>query len=107
MSQQLATILQKLNVAENAEPNHENSHTPKALDNHNLVPSMSRPVKLDFPRFCGGEPTSWIYKTNQYFKYYRILEQEKLMMASFHMDDEALVWFQKGEDASVFGIGRH
>jgi len=30
MSQQLATILQKLNGIENPEPNHENSHTPKA-----------------------------------------------------------------------------
>jgi len=58
MSQQLATILQKLNAAENADPNHENSHTLEALNNHSLVPSMSRPVKLDFPRFCGEEPTS-------------------------------------------------
>lgn len=64
---------------------------------------MLRPVKLDFPRFCGEEPASWIYKANQYFKYYRIPEQEKLMMASFHTDEEALVWFQGGEDAGVFG----
>ena len=25
------------------------------------------------------------------------------MMSSFHMDGEALVWFQEGEDAGVFG----
>ena len=25
------------------------------------------------------------------------------MMASFHMEGEALVWFQEGEDAEVFG----
>ena len=25
------------------------------------------------------------------------------MMASFHMDGEALVWFQEGEDVGVFG----
>ncbi|XP_075660010.1 uncharacterized protein LOC142629848 [Castanea sativa] len=60
-------------------------------------------MKLEFPRFCGEEPASWIYKANQYFKYYRIPKHEKLMMASFHMDGEALVWFQEGEDAGVFG----
>ena len=60
-------------------------------------------MKLDFPKFCGEEPTSWIYKANQYFKYYRIPKPEKLMMASFHMEGEALVWFQEGEDPGVFG----
>ena len=63
---------------------------------------MSRPMKLDFPRFSEEEPTSWIYKANQYFEYYKIPDNEKLMMTSFHMDGEALVWFQVGEDAGVF-----
>ena len=103
MSQQLATILQKLSTIDNAEPNSENSHIPKAHNCHNLVSSLSRPVKLDFPRFYGKEPTSWVYKANQYFKYYRILESEKLMMASFHMDGDVLIWFQEGQDAGLFG----
>ena len=30
-------------------------------------------------------------------------ESKKLMMASFHMEGEALVWFQEGEEAGVFG----
>lgn len=58
-------------------------------------------MKLEFPRFFGEEPTSWIYKANQYFTYYNILDNEKLMMASFHMDAEALVWLQEGEDVGV------
>nr|XP_023907237.1 uncharacterized protein LOC112018933 [Quercus suber] len=95
MSQQLATILQKLNAVEG------NSHNLGDRNYQQSVSRFSRPVRLDFPRFCGEEPTSWIYKANQYFKYYRIPESEKLMMASFHMDGEALVWFQKGEDAGV------
>ena len=103
MSQQLATILQKLSTIDNAEPNSKNSHIPKAHNCHNLVSSLSRPVKLDFPRFYGKEPTSWVYKANQYFKYYTILESEKLMMASFHMDGDVLIWFQEGKDASLFG----
>ena len=103
MSQQLATILQKLNVVDNVKHIPESSHIPEGRTYHQLVSSLLRPVKLDFPRFYGEELTSWIYKANQYFKYYRIQESEKLMMASFHMEGEALVWFQKGEDAGVFG----
>ena len=91
MSQQLGTILQKLNIAENTEPNPKNSHTSEAHINHSIIPSMLRSMKLDFPRFFEEEPTSWIYKPNQYFEYYKIPDNEKLMMTSFHMDGEALV----------------
>ena len=103
MSQQLATILQKLNAPESVDHNHENPYRLEDRDCHQSVSGFSRPVKLDFPRFSGEEPTSWIYKANQYFKYYKISESEKLMMASFHMEGEALVWFQEGEEAGVFG----
>ena len=72
MSQQLATILQKLNAVDNAKHILESSHIPEGRTCHQLVSSLSRPVKLDFPRFYGEELTSWIYKANQYFKYCRI-----------------------------------
>uniref|UniRef100_A0A2N9I334 Chromo domain-containing protein n=1 Tax=Fagus sylvatica TaxID=28930 RepID=A0A2N9I334_FAGSY len=36
-----------------------------------------RPMKLDFPRFKGGDPTAWVYRALQYFHYYQILEPEK------------------------------
>nr|XP_023903579.1 uncharacterized protein LOC112015403 [Quercus suber] len=89
--------MEKLNAVE------ENSHNLGDRNYQQSVSGFSRPKRLDFPRFCGEEPTSWIYKANQYSKYYRIPESEKLMMASFHMDGEALVWFQEGEDAGVIG----
>ena len=69
MSQQLATILQKLNAPESVVHNHENPHRPEDRDCHQFVSGFSRPVKLDFPRFSGEEPNSWIYKANQYFRY--------------------------------------
>ena len=52
--------------------------------------AMSRPVRLEFPRFSGEDPASWVYKANQYFKYYNTPIAEKLMLASFHMESEAL-----------------
>ena len=103
MSQQLATFLQKLNASESVDHNLENPYKPEDRNSHKSVSRFYRLVKLDFPRFSGEEPTSWIYKANQYFRYYKISKSEKLMMASFHMEGEALVWFQEGEEAGVFG----
>uniref|UniRef100_A0A2N9F9M7 Tf2-1-like SH3-like domain-containing protein n=1 Tax=Fagus sylvatica TaxID=28930 RepID=A0A2N9F9M7_FAGSY len=57
----------------------------------------TRPMKLDFPRFKGGDPTAWVYRALQYFHYYQVLEPEKVMHASYHLDEEALVWFQDCE----------
>ena len=106
MSQQLATILQKLNASESVDHNLENPYRPEDRNCHQSVLRFSRPVKLDFPRFSGEEPTSWIYKANQYFRYYKISESEKLMMASFHMEGEALVWFTKEKKLGCLAIGK-
>ena len=50
-----------------------------------LIP---RSIKLEFPRFSGGDPFAC---------YYEIPEEEKILNASYHLDDEALVWFQDCE----------
>ena len=43
-----------------------------------------------------------MYKANQYFGYYQTPATETIMVASFHMDQEALIWFQDAEEAGVF-----
>ena len=64
--------------------------------------AMSRSVRLEFPRFSGEDPIGWVYKANQNFKYYNTPAAEKLMLASFHMEGEALVWFQDSEEVGLF-----
>ena len=54
-------------------------------------------MKLDFPRFKEGDPTSCIYKAIQYFHYYQVQDAEKVMNASYHLNDDALIWFQDSE----------
>jgi hypothetical protein len=61
------------------------------------VPMGPRPVKLEFPRFRGGDPTPWVYRAMQFFQYYQIPEEEKVIHASYHLDEEALIWFQDCE----------
>ena len=59
-------------------------------------------MKLDFPRFSGDDPASWVYKVNQYFGYYQTLVAEKLLITSFYMELKALIWFQEAKEAGVF-----
>ena len=59
-------------------------------------------MTLEFPRFFGEDPVSWVYKANQYFKYYNTPIGEKLILASFHMEGEALIWFQDSEEEEIF-----
>jgi hypothetical protein len=54
-----------------------------------------RQVKLDFPQFNGEEdPTSWVYRAEQFFRFQGTSEEDKAALASFHLEGEAQLWFQ-------------
>jgi len=63
---------------------------------------QTRTLCLDFPRFDGDNPFGWSYKVNQFFDYYQTPQHQRLRMASFHMEGEALVWFQAADEADQF-----
>jgi hypothetical protein len=65
-------------------------------------PIHARAMRLDFPRFDGNNPAAWTYKANQFFDYYQIPLYHRTRMASFHMDGEALIWFQDADEAGQF-----
>jgi hypothetical protein len=56
-----------------------------------------RAMELEFPRFKGGDPTSWMFRAFQYFEYYQVHDASKVIHASYHLDDDALIWFQNCE----------
>ena len=99
MNQHLIAILHKLGSDE-ARP--QTSREPSSPILSSSAVSLVKPIKLDFPRFSGEDPASWMYKAKQYFGYYQTPTAKRLMVASFHMEQEALVWFQDTEEASVF-----
>ena len=59
-----------------------NPHNP-------LRPSM----KLDLPHSDGSNPVSWIFKINQYFDFHRTPDDQRVRLASFSMEGEALTWY--------------
>ncbi|XP_018843425.2 uncharacterized protein LOC109007962 [Juglans regia] len=64
--------------------------------------SNMRQIKLDFSRFGGKDPAAWIYRANQYFLYHQVPPGQRIFIASFHMDNDALVWFQDASESEVF-----
>ena len=49
--------------------------------------------RLDFPRFNGEDLTGWIYKVEQFFHHQRTAAKERVVLASFHLQDDALQWY--------------
>lgn len=50
--------------------------------------------KVDFPRFDGSNPRTWIIRCNGYFKMHpNISEDQKIVWASMHFEGRAATWF--------------
>ena len=47
-------------------------------------------MQLDFPRFDGEDPTRWIYRAEQFFRFNQIEDFQKILLTSYHMQKEAL-----------------
>ncbi|XP_020241395.1 uncharacterized protein LOC109819859 [Asparagus officinalis] len=55
---------------------------------------FSKLAKLEFPRFSGDDPTEWFTRVDQFFEYQSTPEQQKVPLASFHLEGEANQWWQ-------------
>lgn len=49
-------------------------------------------LKMDMPQFDGNDPQDWLFKTRRFFLCYTP-EDQKLLLASFHMEGKASKWF--------------
>ena len=56
---------------------------------------------IDFPHFSGEDPTGWIYKAEKFFRYQHTAANERVVLASFHLQDDALQWNQWFEKARL------
>ena len=72
-----------------------NHRQPESFaDTRFSLSSNFREPKLDFPRFKGDDPTRWIYREEQYFSLHNTFDFNKVSLASFHLEHEALQWFR-------------
>nr|GFD25887.1 reverse transcriptase [Tanacetum cinerariifolium] len=49
----------------------------------------------EFLKFNGDDVKDWVYRCKQFFKVDRVPDRRKIQLASMHMFDAALVWYQQ------------
>ena len=98
MTQTLASI--QVQLTQHHESPTSSTHRVSSSQPHSTAFSQPRPMKVDFPRFSGEDVMHWIYKAERFFKIYDILEEQKVDIASVHLDGKALPWFQMMEKAN-------
>jgi len=49
---------------------------------------------MDFPRFDGSDVFQWIFKTEQFFNYYKIPDDQRLIIAAVHLDKKVVPLYQ-------------
>ena len=107
MKQQLGVIAQFMQKVDQRLSNTEEwvqEENQRGIQNveNSIVVSGAKPLRLEFPHFSRVDSASWIYKSNQFFAYYNTLEHQKVRMASYHMEREALIWFQNAKNYGLF-----
>ena len=88
--ERIMTELQSLNVSirsSEKSPNFTGSSGSGGRDGNNK-PYM----KLSFPSYGGGDPAGWLYQEEQYFAFQQVDDNDKVHLASFHLDGIALQW---------------
>lgn len=55
---------------------------------------QSRVTKLEFPRYAGDDPNEWFNRASQFFEYQETIDEQKVVLASFHLEGKANQWWQ-------------
>lgn len=69
---------------------------------HDLCRKGQRGVRLYFSHFDVNNPACWVFKTSHYFEFHQTSPAQRLLMASYYMDGEALIWYQDASESSQF-----
>lgn len=51
-------------------------------------------LKVDVPRFIGTEAKDWVFKIKEFFDVYGVPDEQRIWIASFHMEGPAYAWYK-------------
>ncbi|KAL5579876.1 hypothetical protein UlMin_012318 [Ulmus minor] len=54
----------------------------------------SKMEKLEFPKYSGANPIEWFYRAAQFFEFQGTADNQKVSLASFHLEGKADQWWQ-------------
>ncbi|TXG66291.1 hypothetical protein EZV62_007566 [Acer yangbiense] len=64
---------------------------------------LPKTLKIDFPHYDSrNDPTTWIGKAEKYFSLHDIAHSDKVTLASFYLEGDALLWFQTLEHEIIY-----
>ncbi|XP_019051553.1 PREDICTED: uncharacterized protein LOC109114016 [Nelumbo nucifera] len=86
IKESFASLLERLAQAPPAPIQEERSDTSHR--------SGSKTARIEFPIFAGGDPTSWLLRTERYFDYHDTQGPDRVPLASAHLEGGAIVWYQ-------------
>lgn len=95
----LADINSKLDNSQIYSPTNHTSSTYHPSPNSRQPPLLATPTPTRTPKcslttFNGTNPHDWIFQADRFFAYYSTPEDQRVDLASFHMQGQALSWFQ-------------
>lgn len=73
---------------------HHDSPLEHRMIGHEDRMSMPKGIHLEFSHFYGYNLAGLVFKATQFFNFHQTPASQKLVMASFHIEREALVWYQ-------------
>lgn len=71
-------------------------------DQFNTQAGFNKGVCLEFFHLHGDNPLGWIFRALQYFESHHTPYNKKFLMASYHMEGQAMVWYQEAMDLGQF-----
>ena len=92
----MATLVQPTRVPA-VDPDHYREREPWVnLPEPPPFPPILRhkPAPVEFGRFYGINPETWIFQVERYFYFYRIVDDHKFSTALFYLDGDALEWYR-------------
>ncbi|CAN6203924.1 unnamed protein product [Urochloa humidicola] len=77
-----------------AESSHSGAKDKGVIGGPMLAAVQAVPHKLRFPKFDGStDLIAWLHRCDQFFRAARTLDDEKVWLASFYMDNAAQQWY--------------
>lgn len=64
--------------------------------------TFTRGVRLEFPHFEGDNSSRWVFKATQYSDFEQTPPAQCLLMASYHIEGEALVCYKDAMETGQF-----
>jgi hypothetical protein len=69
--------------------------------------SFPKVAKLNFPKYDGTEdPTSWVCHVEQFFDFQNTAEEYKVLLAAYHLEGEAQLWYQLFKETKGASLGK-